>query len=42
MLDYATLDGAAAFRIVLSNPRTIESDREALLDAIEDSGESVP
>lgn len=34
MLNYATLDGAATFRIVMSNPRTTEGDLEALLDAI--------
>jgi glutamate/tyrosine decarboxylase-like PLP-dependent enzyme len=38
MLNYAPLDGAATFRIVLSNPRTREADLEALLEAIEACG----
>lgn len=40
MLNYATVDGVAAFRIVLSNPRTTEADLEALLTAIELLAES--
>ncbi|HEV8599202.1 MAG TPA: pyridoxal-dependent decarboxylase [Gemmatimonadales bacterium] len=35
MLNYAPLDGAATFRIVLANPSTTESDLIGLLDAIE-------
>jgi len=38
MINYATLDGAAAFRIVLSNPATTEADLAALLDEIEAIG----
>jgi glutamate/tyrosine decarboxylase-like PLP-dependent enzyme len=38
MINYAPLDGAATFRIVLSNPRTRETDLDALLDAIEACG----
>ena len=40
MLNYATLDGHATFRLVLSNPRTSESDLAGLLDAIEEFGDS--
>ena len=35
MINYSPLDGAATFRIVLSNPRTTPADLTALLDAIE-------
>jgi len=38
MINYATLDRAAAFRIVLSNPATTEADLAALLDEIEAIG----
>jgi glutamate/tyrosine decarboxylase-like PLP-dependent enzyme len=35
MINYAPLDGGAAFRLVLSNPNTTLTDLEELLDAIE-------
>jgi len=35
MINYAPLDGAATFRLVLSNPQTSVEDLEALLDEIE-------
>jgi glutamate decarboxylase len=38
MINYAPLDGAATFRIVLSNPRTREDDLDDLLEAIETYG----
>lgn len=43
MINYATLDGAATFRIVMNNPRATEADLTALLDAIvEFSGATGP
>jgi len=42
MINYAPVDGIAAFRIVLSNPRTTNSDLDALLTAIERLAESAP
>lgn len=41
MVNYATLDGAAAFRIVLSNPASTEADLAALLDEIEAIGKAL-
>lgn len=35
LVNYATLDGAATFRMVLSNPKTTTDDLDALLDSIE-------
>ncbi len=35
LINYATLDGAATFRLVASNPETTEGDLTALLDRIE-------
>ncbi|HED65529.1 MAG TPA: glutamate decarboxylase [Planctomycetes bacterium] len=35
LVNYASLDGAATFRLVASNPDTTEEDQTALLDAIE-------
>ncbi len=42
MINYATLDGAATFRIVMSNPRTTDVDLGGLLDAIEEFAEVLP
>jgi len=38
LVNYATIDGAAAFRMVLTNPQTTPEDLVALLDAIETLG----
>lgn len=38
LINYASLDGAATFRLVASNPNTTDSDLTALLDAIESKG----
>ena len=35
LINYASLDGAATFRLVASNPSTTDADLAALLDAIE-------
>lgn len=35
LVNYATLDGAATWRLVCNNPRTTPDDLEALLDSIE-------
>jgi glutamate/tyrosine decarboxylase-like PLP-dependent enzyme len=41
LINYATLDGQATFRIVLSNPATTEQDLAALLDEIEVLGKEL-